>query len=352
MVSKVKQPLVSIVIPNYNSKQLIESCLSSLFSLKYKNIEVVLVDDGSDDGCLNIVKQKFAKEKRLKIIRGKKNLGPSIRRNQGIKKAKGNYIAFFESDMQADSNWISYMIRAFEKNPDIGAAHGRVLDLDKKSIVAADGLFLIPHTGWVVSRNYGKPVVKAKAPQQDVLIGSVGTMVKKDILEKIGGYDEKLGHKVDDLDMGWKIWITGHRTISVANAITYHWNCKSTENRPIPSSIAEYYFNKMPRVFIKNYEFFNIVRYLPWLVFLLGIRALRHVVFNFNFNPFFGYIRAMVWTVSSLPDTLKERKKIQSIRVYSDNYIMDKIMVKGTFAQIWQKYVIPTHKVANTVFSK
>ena len=239
-------PLVSIVIPNYNRKELISSCLKSIVATRYANYEVIIVDDGSTDGAREVLLGFSRKYKNLKVLFNEKNSGPSITRNVGVKNSEGKYVVFFETDMEASPLWISQMVRVLEKKPGIGACHSRVFDLKRKAYIQADGMLLIPHTGWVVMRNYGLTINEADDSIANVVIGSVGTIVRKAILDKIGGFDEKLGHKVDDIDLGWRIWIAGFRSVCVPQAVTYHWGGKPQAARPISTIKAEYYFNKMP----------------------------------------------------------------------------------------------------------
>ena len=212
-------------------------------------------------------------------------------------------------------------------------------------------MLIIPYTGWVIMRNYGKTIQTADSKIVNVVIGSVGTMARRDVLIKIGGFDEKLGHKVDDIDMGWRIWLAGFKTVCLPQAITYHWGGKPQSARPISSLKSEVYFHRMPRVFIKNFEAAQLVKYFPWLIGLYLVRALKHLLSG-NVQPLKGFALAAIWTVSLLPDTLKERKKIQTSRKISDRELIKKIMVPGSWSYIWKNEVIPLHHTAHTVFAK
>ena len=87
---------LSIIIPIYNVEQYIEQCLVSILNKTYKDIEIILVNDGSKDNSMKIIK-KYLSDKRIKVI-NKKNGGLSSARNVGLKIATGEYIAFVDSD--------------------------------------------------------------------------------------------------------------------------------------------------------------------------------------------------------------------------------------------------------------
>jgi teichuronic acid biosynthesis glycosyltransferase TuaG len=90
--------LVSIITPSYNSSKFIEECVRSVFAQSYTNWELIIVDDCSMDNSKNIILELLAKDKRIKCIFLEKNVGVAEARNIAIRKAKGKYIAFLDSD--------------------------------------------------------------------------------------------------------------------------------------------------------------------------------------------------------------------------------------------------------------
>ncbi len=349
-MERKNKPLVSIVIPCFNSKNLINSCLASLFNQSFSNFEIVLVDDCSSDGTVDSIKPTYLKSNKLRILQNSQNSGPSRCRNICIKKSRGKYVAFFETDMQADKHWLSNMVSEFERDPNLGAAHSRVMDLKKKKFIQADGMKMIPFTGWVVMRNYGLTPAQSDSTQEDVIIGSVGTFVRRKILLQIGGFDEKLGHKVDDIDLGWRIWLAGYKTVNLPQSIAYHWGGKPQAVRSISSLKSEIYFNRMPRVFLKNYEIINLFKFLPWLLILHFVRGIKHL-FTGNPQPFIGYVISLAKVMYELPDTLRQRSKIQSSRKISDKELIERVMISNNLISTWNHYVIPTHQTAARIFS-
>jgi glycosyltransferase involved in cell wall biosynthesis len=112
---KSKEALVSIVIPVYKVEKYIYGCLESVITQSYKNLEIILVDDGSPDKC-GIICDKFAKiDQRINVIH-KKNGGVSEARNYGIEKARGDYITFVDSDDQIHPEMIKYLVEGLEKS--------------------------------------------------------------------------------------------------------------------------------------------------------------------------------------------------------------------------------------------
>ena len=89
--------LISVIVPMYNVEKYLKQCLDSILQQTYSNLEIILIDDGSTDGCYKIAEEYAKKDKRIKVLH-QKNQGISIARNNGIEIASGKYIAFVDSD--------------------------------------------------------------------------------------------------------------------------------------------------------------------------------------------------------------------------------------------------------------
>lgn len=110
---KKNNPLVSIIIPIYNSQEHLDICLKSVFNQTYTNIEIIAINDGSTDSSLDIL-NKY-KNSKLKIYNNK-NHGVAYTRNYGIKKATGDYLVFIDNDDIIDNDFVEYFINNIENN--------------------------------------------------------------------------------------------------------------------------------------------------------------------------------------------------------------------------------------------
>jgi len=112
------KPLVSIVVPVYNAKKYLSECLSSLYAQTYKNIEIIIVDDGSTDGSKKIIDRYYKKFKNKTIVLHNKKASGSgeVASNGGIKLAKGKYVAIMDSDDISLPNRIEKEVNFLEKN--------------------------------------------------------------------------------------------------------------------------------------------------------------------------------------------------------------------------------------------
>ncbi len=112
-------PLVSIIIPTYNTQDFIEKGINSLVNQTYSHIEILIIDDKSTDNTVEVIQTKFPQNSRIKLIQKEKNSGPASSRNIGIKNATGKYIALLDSDDYYVPDKIEKQVSVMESHPEI-----------------------------------------------------------------------------------------------------------------------------------------------------------------------------------------------------------------------------------------
>lgn len=123
-----KNEMVSIVVPVYGVEAMLPRCLQSLLCQTYRNLQIILVDDGSPDNCPQICDQYAGKDSRITVIH-QKNAGVSNARNSGLAKVQGAYVTFCDSDDAVEPEWIENLVSAMEKTEAdvVAACHTRIL---------------------------------------------------------------------------------------------------------------------------------------------------------------------------------------------------------------------------------
>ncbi|MGA9294677.1 MAG: glycosyltransferase family A protein, partial [Ignavibacteriaceae bacterium] len=132
-------PLVSCIIPAFNSERYIEEAIKSVLNQTYSNIELIVIDDGSTDNTSEFVKKFKGKVKYFRQA----NSGPSAARNSGLSKALGDFISFLDSDDLWEKNKISYQMECFEKNPGIDACLCNTKFFSEVEIANSDQKYII-----------------------------------------------------------------------------------------------------------------------------------------------------------------------------------------------------------------
>src|SRR3989338_5607166 len=115
----MKNKLVSVIIPIYNEEEVIENCLESLAKQSYKDLEVILVDDGSTDRTLEIIRNWKFEIGNLKLLE-QKHMGPGVARNLGASEANGDILVFVDADMAFDKNFVKDLVKPILDGKSIG----------------------------------------------------------------------------------------------------------------------------------------------------------------------------------------------------------------------------------------
>jgi len=217
-------PTVSIVILNYNGKGFLEACLSSLQRLNYPKeaMEIVLVDNGSNDGSTDFVRKKFPD---VEIVELKRNIGFSAGNNVGIKKSKGAFVAILNNDTVVDENWLIEMVKLMLKDPSIGIVAPKILFAKDPQRINNAGSFPLTN-GWVVDRGiYEKD--KGQYDQVEEVFAACGAamLCRRAMLEEVGGFDERLFAYFEDTDLSWRARLRGWKIVYTPYAVVYHEHC-------------------------------------------------------------------------------------------------------------------------------
>lgn len=191
---------ISVVIPVYNAKDTILPCLKSLNEQEELPSEVILVDNNSTDGTVELVRSRIADFKNLKlIIEHERKKGPAAARNKGITAAGGDIIAFTDSDCMAGKDWIKNIKKQFDEDPGLDAIGGIENSVFSDSTLI--GQFLSAF--WLAPLNsLRRTLISGK---EDFLNGlyvcTFNCAFKKKVLNDINGFDESFCPAGEDIDL-------------------------------------------------------------------------------------------------------------------------------------------------------
>lgn len=332
-------PLVSIIIPNFNGKEFLEKCLKSVLSSDYADFEVLLVDDASTDDSLEVV--ELFRNPQLRVIRNSQRLGAAASRNRAVKEAGGQYLVFLDNDTEVEPDWLTEITKIFQSDSSIGGVQCKLIDFSDREQIQLAGVYLIPHTLWGIARGQGEKDSKRWKDGEEVTAISAALAIKREVLDKVGGFDEKLSVYTEDLDFSLRVWLAGYRIVLAPHSVVYHWTKPVEMRRGMRASKAEIYFHLCKnslRSILKNYETKNVLKYLPCSLAVNLGRAFYVLLRRGDLSALTGTIEGIFWTIVNIRDTLRKRREIQATRKLSDEVVMQRIMVKESLFSIYTKY--------------
>jgi GT2 family glycosyltransferase len=230
---------LSVIIVNYNVKHFLEQCLCSVRkSREGLEVETIVVDNRSSDGSVPYLREKFPE---VIFFCSPENLGFARACNAGLERATGKYILFLNPDTLLAEDSFRNCIRFFESHPDCGAlgvkmidGSGRFLKESKRSfpgpLTSLYKLFglsrLFPRSS-IFSRYHLGHLDKNSTHEVDVLAGAF-MMIRREVLEKTGGFDEKFFMYGEDVDLSYRIQKSGFRNYYTADTTIIHFKGEST----------------------------------------------------------------------------------------------------------------------------
>jgi hypothetical protein len=222
-------PKVSIVILNYNAGNLLEKCISSVIQSNYENLEIILIDNASEDQSQKKCKEKFPQ---IKLFENKENLGYCQGNNIGLEKVTGEFVIILNPDTEVESDWIREFLKEYDKHGE-GLYQPKLLAISDKTRINSGGN-MMNIFGFGYSSGKGKKDSKEYNNFRLINYTSGACLfTSKMTLDKIGFFDPYLFAYHDDLELGWRAAQLGIKSFYAPNVIVYHaesfsfkWNSK------------------------------------------------------------------------------------------------------------------------------
>ena len=199
-------------------------CLQSLVRQTCLPLEIILVDNGSSDGSVEMVEVDFAKEASVefRIIRNQNNQGFCAANNQGIAIAQGEFVALLNNDAEADPHWLESLIDVFDGHPEIGMAASKILMYSNPGRIDKVG-----HLIFLDGQNRGRGSGQLDSGQFDrveevIWPDGCAAMYRREMLDQIGGFDEDFFAYADDAELGLRARIAGWGCLYAPGAKVLH----------------------------------------------------------------------------------------------------------------------------------
>lgn len=219
---------VSVVIPNYNGKKYLETCMKSLMKQSLKPEEIIIVDNASKDGSIEYIKEEF-KEK-VTLICLDENYGFSKAVNEGIKKSTSEFVALLNNDTELDEKWLEELYKCIQKDEKIFSCCSKMLRFVERDIIddAGDEYTLL---GWGNKIGDGKASSDYEEDKEVFSSCAGAAIYRSSILEEIGLFDENFFAYLEDMDISYRARIYGYKNYYASKAKVYHIGSATSGSR-------------------------------------------------------------------------------------------------------------------------
>lgn len=279
-----------------------------------------------------ILTRKFGSK--VKVIQLNRDVGVAEQRNLGFRNSceDGKYVLFLDNDIELAKGAVDKLVEVAEKNPSHSIFQPRIASLRDRDKILEIGLF---------SNLFGVPKPVRKVGVEPFFASGCGMLVRKNLLNVVGGFDPILHFGAEELDLTWRARLFGYTIKPVPEAVIYH----RMEGTRMRLSAQRLYFGlrNTIRMLLKNYGFplnFFVTFSFPLMVMVEGfimcfvshfsIRFKRNIASlaitqNRTSRLMIMFIFALSWNLKRLKDTIREHRKIQKFRVISDREILKKM---------------------------
>jgi hypothetical protein len=304
--------MISAIILNWNGKRHLKECLESLGNQTYRDFETIFVDNGSSDGSVRYVRENFPD---VRILALSKNTGFSKGNNEGIKIAKGEYIALLNNDTRVDRYWLEELYGSICKHPEISFFASKIIYYDETEKIDSAG------DGYAICGapfKIGHYENRSKYSQEKIVFGACAgaSLYKKEMLNDIGLLDDDFFAIYEDGDLNFRAQLRGYKCLFVPSAIVYH---KGSSSIGTLSDFYVYYGQRnVEYVYIKNMPFLLILKN-GYIHFFYNLLAFVYFLIK---GKTIKFIQAKIDVLRNLSNLLKKRLEIQKNRKINNYYLL------------------------------
>jgi GT2 family glycosyltransferase/glycosyltransferase involved in cell wall biosynthesis len=283
---------VSTIVVNHERRELLRTCLRSLeraLASVNEESELIVVDNGSSDGSVELVRELFPD---VMLITLDRNEGFAGGLAAGIAAARGDWIAVFNNDTTVEPDAVAVMLEAARGNPRVGSVAAQMRFADRRNVLNSAGLEL-DRLGIAADRLVGSHVGEPPEREPYEVFGATGgaAIFRTDMLEQVGGFDETFFAFFEDVDLAWRARAHGWSALYAPEAVVYH-NHSATARHGSPTKLYLVGRNRV-RTLAKNATSGMLVRSAPGMILYETAYVLFTSVTARTLAPLKGRVRGL-----------------------------------------------------------
>jgi GT2 family glycosyltransferase len=305
---------LSVIIVNYNSGTRLVRCLEHLGRQTYRDFEVLIVDNASNDGSLDAALDTAPAPLIPRAIRSETNAGFAAANNIAARAARGDWLVFLNPDAYPERDWLSALVSASERYPWADAFGSTQLNAADPSIIDGAGdvvhILGIPYRG-----HFGWPADKLPEDGECFAPCAAAAMYRAGVFASLGGFEERFFCYGEDVDLGFRLRLAGGRAVQVNAARVLH------EGSGVSGRYSDFtvYHGNRNRIWM-TYRNMPATLYWPFLPFRLLADAYL-CLRAYSVGTGRAYTRAVLDGYGGLPALANDRRRLQKTRKAGDGEI-------------------------------
>ena len=292
---------VSVIIVNWNGRKHLETCLSAVAAQQGITFETILVDNGSTDGSVEFVRDRFPWVRLVTLV---ENQGFAGGNNVGVREARGEYVALLNNDTAAEPTWLRALKDGVDRSGGFAVATSCIVYMDDPTRIdsAGDGLL---RWGGPFKHHHGAPVQVARESREVFAACGCACLMPRQVFDELGGFDEDFFVSNEDVDLSYRARLRGYRVRYVADAVVRH---RGSATLGHVSAFSVFHAQRnLEWMYVKNTPAAILLRTLP-----------GHVIYNLAAAVYFAragrlgtFVKAKAAALAGLPGVLRKRSQIQ-----------------------------------------
>ena len=297
------QHKVSIIIPHYNNYSIIDECLKSLKKISYKNIEIIVVDNNSEDNSLLLLTENH---RDIIIQKSKTNLGYAGGCNLGAEIATGEYLLFLNNDTIHNEDFLDKLVEVLDNNQEIACVQPKIKNYDNKEYfdyAGASGGFIdylvYPFCRGRIFDTIEKDYGQYNEEKEVFWTSGSCMMIRSNLFHKLNGFDKDFFAHMEEIDLCWRIKRKGFINYCIPKSVIYHVGGETLSYLNPKKTYLNFRNNLI--MISKNDRFINLLYKIPSRLILDIFAAIKILINKKSISHFTSILRAYLSFITFLP---------------------------------------------------
>jgi GT2 family glycosyltransferase len=289
---------VTVALLSWNGRQHLETCLAALAAQEDPHVdwEILVLDNGSTDGTAPWLRERWGRDRRIRLIESPVNLGFCAGNNRLAAEADGDAIALLNNDTRPEPGWLGSLVETLRSAPaDVAAVSGQIVDWQGERLDFGRGLMTFD--GHAFQLDFRRPLRTARVPAagEELAFACGGNLlIRRASFLAAGGFDESYFAYLEDVDLGWRLWSGGERIVFSPGAVVHHRSSATSDLLGLYNRGFLFERNAFLTAY-KNYEDGLWEKMLPAVMLTLFSRTQTMLLANpgmetLRIDPYAGHI--------------------------------------------------------------